>query len=48
MATQTGSIDLTALTNAAKTATSYVTDITGGGIMVHPSGDQTTGVKVMT
>jgi hypothetical protein len=36
----------TALTNAAKTATSYVTDIMGGGIMVHPSGDQTTGVQV--
>ena len=32
--------------NAAKTATSYVTDITGGGIMVHPSTDQTTGVRV--
>lgn len=36
----------TSLTNAAKTATSYVTDITGGGIMVHPSGNQTTGVQV--
>lgn len=32
--------------NAAKTATSYVTDITGGGIMVHPSTDQTTGVQI--
>jgi len=35
-----------AISNAAKTATSYVTDITGGGIMVHPSGDQNTGVRV--
>lgn len=33
--------------NAAKTATSYVTEITGqNGIMVHPSTDQTTGVRV--
>lgn len=35
-----------AISNAAKTATSYVTDITGGGIMVHPLGNQTTGVRV--
>ena len=35
-----------AISDAAKTATSYVTDITGGGIMVHPSTDQTTGVRV--
>lgn len=33
--------------NAAKTATSYVTEITGqNGIMVHPSTDQTTGVQI--
>ena len=35
-----------AISDAAKTATSYVTDITGGGIMVHPSGDSTTGVQI--
>lgn len=46
MATQTGSIDLSALSDAAKTATSYVTDITGGGIMVHPSDDATSGVQI--
>jgi len=37
----------TALTDAAKTATSYVTEITGqNGIMVHPSTDQLTGVRI--
>lgn len=35
-----------AISNAAKTATSYVTDITGGGIMVHPSGNQNTGAQI--
>lgn len=35
-----------AISNAAKTATSYVTNITGGGIMVHPSDDATSGVKI--
>ena len=47
MATQTGSIDLTASNDAAKTATSYVTEVTGqNGIMVHPSTDDDTGVRV--
>lgn len=33
--------------DASKTATSYVTEITGqNGIMVHPSTDQTTGVQI--
>lgn len=37
----------TAISDAAKTATSYVTEITGqNGIMVHPSTDQTTGVQI--
>ena len=35
-----------AISDAAKTATSYVTDITGGGVMVHPSDDATTGVRI--
>lgn len=36
-----------AINNAAKTATSYVTELTGqNGIMVHPSTDQTTGVRI--
>lgn len=46
MASQTGSIDLTASNDAAKTATNYATDITGGGVMVHPSDDATSGVKI--
>lgn len=37
----------TALTNAAETATSYVTELTGeDGIMVHPSDDDDTGVQI--
>jgi hypothetical protein len=36
-----------AISDAAKTAASYVTEITGqNGIMVHPSTDQTTGVQI--
>lgn len=31
---------------AAQTATNYVTEITGGGIMVHPSGDANSGWKI--
>lgn len=31
---------------AAQTATNYITDITGGGIMVHPEGDSTSGWKI--
>lgn len=37
----------TALTGAAETATSYVTELTGeDGIMVHPSDDDDTGVQI--
>jgi len=37
----------TALADASKTATSYVTEITGqNGIMVHPSTDDDTGVRI--
>lgn len=37
----------TALTDAAETATSYVTELTGeDGIMVHPSDDDDTGVQI--
>lgn len=32
--------------DAATRATNYVTDITGGGVMVHPSGDSTSGWKI--
>ena len=35
-----------ALDDAAKTATNYATDITGGGVMVHPSDDATSGVRI--
>lgn len=35
-----------ALEDAEKVATNYVTDITGGGVMVHPSDDDTTGVRI--
>ena len=31
---------------AAQTATSFITQITGGGIMVHPSGDSNSGWKI--
>lgn len=34
------------ISDAAKTATNYATDITGGGVMVHPSDDATTGVQI--
>jgi len=49
-ATSHGLVDPTAgqrADNAAKTATSYVTEITGqNGIMVHPSTDDDTGVRI--
>lgn len=35
-----------ALEDAEKVATNYVTDITGGGVMIHPSDDATTGVQI--
>ena len=35
-----------ATASAACSATTYLTDITGGGVMVHPSGDNTTGWKI--
>ena len=35
-----------AANSAAKTATSYLTDITSGGLMVHPSSDANTGVRI--
>ncbi len=35
-----------ALEDAEKVATNYVTDITGGGVMVHPSDDATSGVRI--
>ena len=35
-----------ALEDAEKVATNYATDITGGGVMVHPSDDATTGVQI--
>lgn len=41
-----GPVSIREASAAAKTATSYVTDITGGGIMVHPSTDATTGVQI--
>lgn len=34
------------IADAATTATSYLTDISGGGVTVHPSGDSTTGVQI--
>ena len=37
---------LDAADDASKIATNYVTDITGGGVMVHPSGDSTSGWKI--
>lgn len=39
MATQTGSIDMAAMAEAAKTANNYVTDLGSSGIRVHPSDD---------
>lgn len=41
MATQTGSIDMAAMAEAAKTANDYITDVTSAGIQVHPKGDAT-------
>lgn len=35
-----------ALDDAEKVATNYVTDIIGGGVMVHPSDDDDTGVQI--
>ena len=35
-----------ALEDAEKVATNYATDITGGGVMIHPSDDDTTGVQI--
>ena len=50
MPTQTGSLDLSAQKQAfdisSQTATSYVTDITGGGVFVHPDGDTQSGVAI--
>lgn len=37
---------LTERSDAAKTATTYLTDITSGGVMVHPSSDANTGVRI--
>ena len=34
------------IADAATTATSYLTDISGGGVTVHPSDDSTTGVQI--
>lgn len=39
MATQTGSIDMAAMAEAAKTANNYVTDLGDSGIRVHPADD---------
>lgn len=41
MATQTGSIDMASMAEAAKTANDYITDVTSAGIQVHPKGDAT-------
>ena len=35
-----------AIDDAAKTATSYVSDVTGGGVMVHPKDDDDSGWKI--
>ena len=35
-----------AIDDAALTADNYLTDITGGGVMVHPSGDSTSGWRI--
>lgn len=39
MATQTGSIDMAAMAEAAKTANNYITNVTNAGIRVHPADD---------
>ena len=41
--TQVASVDKD---SAATTATNYITDITSGGVMVHPSNDKNTGVQI--
>lgn len=41
----TGAIQ-SGIDGAAQTATSFITQITGGGIMVHPSGDSTSGWRI--
>lgn len=41
----TGAIQ-SGIDGAAQTATDYITAITGGGIMVHPSGDNTSGWRI--
>lgn len=38
--------DQAAASDAAKTATSYMFDVTGGGVMVHPKGDDDSGWKI--
>ena len=41
-----GPVSIREASAAAKTATTYLTDITGGGVKVHPSGSDTTGVWI--
>ena len=41
-----GPVSIREASAAAKTATSYMFDVTGGGVMVHPKGDDDSGWKI--
>ncbi len=48
MAEEIGELDLTAQADAAKTATTYITEVTGSGIKVHNASDITTFIQIIS